>query len=91
MNILWYLAFAVVLWNVMTFILYGIDKGKAVKHKWRISELALLMCAFLMGGIGALLGMFVFRHKTRHLKFTIGVPLACILNIAVVILIVQYL
>lgn len=91
MSILWYLALAAALWNVITFILYGIDKSRAVKHKWRISESTLLLCAFIMGGMGALLGMCIFHHKTKHIKFKIGVPLACIANIAMAILIVHYL
>jgi uncharacterized membrane protein YsdA (DUF1294 family) len=80
-----YVALAIVLWNIITFALYGADKHKARKNKWRVSETALIFCAFLMGGIGALLGMRVFRHKTKHLKFRVLVPLAVVVNIGVVI------
>ena len=80
-----YIAIAVIiLWNVITFAMYGLDKQKAKKNKWRISEAALIACAFLMGGSGALLGMKMFRHKTQHLKFKLLVPLAVIVNIAIV-------
>ena len=72
---------AVVMWNIITFALYGIDKGRAKMNQWRISEATLITCAFLMGGIGALLGMNVFRHKTKHLKFKLLVPLAVIVNV----------
>ena len=76
-----YVVVAVVAWNVTTFALYGIDKRRSKKGKWRISEATLIACAFLMGGVGALLGMSVFRHKTKHLKFKMLVPLAIIINI----------
>ena len=68
--------------NIATFILYGIDKHKAKNHQWRISEASLICVAVLGGSVGALLGMSVFRHKTKHLKFLIGVPLILILQIA---------
>ena len=81
-----YIAVAIlVLWNLITFSMYGIDKRKAKKNKWRISESALITCAFLMGGVGALLGMSIFRHKTQHLKFKLLIPLAVIINIALVV------
>ena len=69
--------------NIAAFILYGIDKQKARNHQWRISEACLICVAVLGGSVGALLGMFVFRHKTKHIKFLIGVPLILILQIAV--------
>lgn len=65
--------------------MYGADKRKAKHGKWRVSENALLISAILMGGIGAFLGMHVFRHKTKHLKFTIGIPMAILFNIAIVV------
>ena len=68
--------------NIAAFILYGIDKQKARNHQWRISEACLICVAVLGGSVGALLGMFVFRHKTKHIKFLIGVPLIPILQIA---------
>ncbi len=70
------------IWNVIVFGLYGIDKYKAVHGRWRISEAALLGCAFAFAAPGAAAGMAVFRHKTRKLKFKIGVPLAAAVNIA---------
>lgn len=83
---IWIALAAVIAWNIITFVMYGIDKRKAKKSKWRISESNLLAVAFLMGGIGALLGMTVFRHKTKHFKFRLLVPLAVIVNIGVVVL-----
>lgn len=61
--------------NLLTFFVYGIDKWKAKRNKWRVPEATLLMLAALGGSVGALLGMFVFHHKTKHKKFLIGVPL----------------
>ena len=57
-----------------SFCMCGIDKLKAVRHQWRISEKALLITAALGGSVGLLAGMYIFRHKTLHKKFTIGVP-----------------
>ncbi len=68
--------------NVVTFITYGIDKYKAKKGKWRISEATLLLMAVFGGSIGAWLGMKAFHHKTMHKKFYIGVPAIIILQIA---------
>ena len=75
-----------VIWNVMVFALYGIDKYNAIHKKWRISERDLLLMAFFMGGVGAFLGMQFFRHKTKHLKFTVGVPLMMLLNLGAIYL-----
>lgn len=61
--------------NITAFIAFGMDKRKAKKGRWRIPERTLMMLAVLGGTLGALLGMYGFRHKTRHLKFVLGVPL----------------
>lgn len=68
--------------NIVAFSLYGSDKRKARLHKWRIPEKALLGVVFVGGSVGALLGMQVFRHKTRHWKFKILVPFFSALHIA---------
>ena len=60
--------------NVLTFLIYGIDKWKARRWKWRIPEETLIWLAIAGGSVGALLGMYLFRHKTRHRKFALGVP-----------------
>ena len=77
-----YVAIALAAWNLVVFCVYGLDKYKAKKDKWRIPEKTLLLLAFFFGGLGAFLGMRVFRHKTKHRLFTIGVPLCLLLNIA---------
>ena len=68
--------------NLLTFFIYGIDKWKAKRNKWRVPEATLLMLAALGGSVGALLGMFVFHHKTKHKKFLIGVPLILLAQLA---------
>ena len=67
--------------NVLAFALYGIDKLKAKKGAWRIPESTLLLVAFLGGSLCAFLGMELFRHKTKHAKFKVLVPLFLILHI----------
>ena len=70
-------------WNIVTFILMGTDKSKAVKAKRRIRERTLFIAAFLLGAIGIMAGMYLFRHKTKHRSFRIFVPVAIITNIIV--------
>ncbi len=77
-------------WNLIVFFVYGLDKLKAKKDMWRIPEKTLLLLAFLMGGLGAVLGMRVFHHKTKHKVFTIGVPICLILNLAALYLLLFY-
>lgn len=69
--------------NVVSFCLYGIDKYKAVKNKWRIPEATLLGVALVGGSVGAWAGMQVFRHKTKHWQFKILVPAFLILQVVV--------
>ncbi len=70
--------------NIIAFVMYGIDKLKAKMGAWRIPEATLLGIAFVFGALGAYLGMKVFRHKTKHKQFYIGVPLMLILQIAII-------
>lgn len=72
--------------NLFTFVLYGQDKRRARRGQWRISERLLLECAFAGGGVGAGLGMLLFRHKIRHMKFCLMVPLSILLWVVIVIL-----
>ena len=67
--------------NITTLLVYGIDKLKAKKSKWRIPESILLFLAVIGGSIGALLGMKIWHHKTMHKKFKYGVPLILVLQI----------
>lgn len=71
--------------NIVAFWAFGIDKYKAQNGMWRIPESTLLTMAALGGSIGALIGMRVWRHKTLHNKFRIGIPVIIVLQIVVVI------
>ena len=71
--------------NIVAFFAFGIDKLKAKRDKWRIPESTLLSMAALGGSIGALAGMKVWRHKTLHDKFRIGIPVIIALQIAAVV------
>ena len=66
--------------NILTFLFYGIDKWRAKRNKWRIPESTLIWLAIVGGSIGALLGMYLFRHKTKHKKFAIGLPVILVLQ-----------
>lgn len=79
-NIIFYAVLLIGL-NFISFTAYGIDKYRAKNNGWRISEDTLLILTFIFGGPGAFLGMKVFRHKTKHIKFKILVPLFLILQI----------
>lgn len=70
-----------VLSSAVTFVLYGVDKARAKRGKWRISERTLLLWALFLGAFGAAAGMGIFRHKTRHLKFRILVPMFCCIHV----------
>ena len=71
--------------NIIAFAVYGIDKRKAIKNRFRIKESTLFLLAILGGSIGALFGMYAFRHKTKKWYFKFGVPLILLLQIALVI------
>ncbi len=70
--------------NIVTFLVYGIDKWKAKKSLWRIREASLLMLAVLGGSIGAWLGMKVWHHKTLHKKFRYGIPAIIIIQLVII-------
>ena len=75
----------IIIVNVFTLILFGVDKWKAKRGKWRIAEATLLGFSILGGSMGALCAMRLFHHKTLHKKFHIGVPTILILQIAITI------
>lgn len=72
-------------YNLVVFCIYGYDKRCAIKDKWRVPEKVLIGLAFLFGSVGAYLGMSVFRHKTKHTKFTVLVPLTLLIHIVLVV------
>lgn len=67
--------------NISAFLIYGLDKFKAQRQLWRIPEITLLLVALLGGSLGAWLGMKVWRHKSKHLLFSIGLPLILALQL----------
>ena len=71
--------------NIVSFFLYGIDKYKAKKGRWRISEATLLMMAVIGGSIGAWVGIRLWHHKTMHKKFKYGIPIIIILQVCLVV------
>ena len=71
--------------NAAAFLLMLVDKLKAKKNRWRIPERTLFGSALLGGSVGAILGMYTFRHKTRHLSFTLGMPAILIAQVSLAI------
>lgn len=76
------LAYYLLAFNAIAFIVYGIDKYKAKKTKWRIPEITLLLLAVVGGSVGAWMGMKVWHHKTMHKKFKYGIPAILLIQIA---------
>ena len=70
--------------NLIGFALMGVDKRKAIRHTYRIPEKTLFLAALLGGSIGSILGMQLFRHKTKHWYFVIGMPAILILQILLI-------
>lgn len=85
-----YLALYLIVINITAFAMMGVDKKRAKKHEWRIPEARLFGAALLGGGTGAVLGMYFFRHKTKHWYFVVGMPLIMILNFAIIYLLAIY-
>lgn len=73
--------------NAAGFILMLVDKVKARKNLWRIPEATLFLVAAIGGSVGSILGMYTFRHKTKHIKFIVGMPLILAVQIVIAILI----
>lgn len=76
--------------NLLSFLLMGLDKYKARHKKWRIPEKTLFLIAILGGSIGSILGMQLFRHKTKHTTFVIGMPCILIIQIILTVLFIWY-
>lgn len=75
--------------NLIGFIIMGIDKYKAKKNLWRIPEATLFIVALIGGSVGSIIGMYTFRHKTRHLSFVLGMPAILLLQIIAIVLLVR--
>lgn len=77
------LIYYLILINIIAFIVIYIDKQKAINHQWRIKESTLFFLSIVGGSLGTLLGMYTFHHKTKHIKFILGIPLIVILQILI--------
>ena len=87
MNIIYYIVICyLVLANLIGFIIMGVDKKRAIRGAWRISEASLFLTALLGGSIGCILGMQYFRHKTKHWYFKYGMPAILFLQLAAILL-----
>ena len=86
----WLVLYAVLI-NLAALIVFGVDKKRARRHEWRISERTLFLLALAGGSVGAILGMLVFRHKTRKWYFILGIPLILMIQIISVWLVWKYL
>lgn len=86
-----YLSIYLLLINAIGLLIMRSDKRKAIKNAWRIPESTLLAVAALGGSVGCLLGMQLFRHKTKHPKFTVGVPLILALQLLLAVALWYYL
>ena len=77
--------------NLVTFLTFGADKRRAKRDKWRVRERTLFLLAIIGGSVGALLGMLVFHHKTKHWYFCVGIPAILVLQIVLPIIIARAL
>jgi uncharacterized membrane protein YsdA (DUF1294 family) len=76
-----YFAIYLLIVNAIGFLLMLIDKRKAIRHRWRIPEKTLFLTAAIGGSVGSIMGMYTFRHKTKHLQFTLGMPAILIVQL----------
>lgn len=88
--ILYVILAALIVLNISAFLMYYDDKRRAICGDWRISEDALFVIAIIGGSVGAILGMLLLRHKTRHLKFRIGLPVILVLQIVLAIVLYKF-
>lgn len=84
------LIFYIIVINLIGFFIMGIDKRKARRGGWRISEKRLFVIALMFGSVGILIGMYVFRHKTKHLSFTIGIPTILVIQMLLFVLLISW-
>lgn len=86
MTVILFIVTYVLLVNLVAFALMGIDKKKAIKGAFRIPEATLFIVALIGGSIGSIIGMYTFRHKTRHFSFVFGMPAILVFQIIIIIL-----
>ena len=76
--------------NLFAIFLMKYDKVKAINNQYRVNEKTLFLIALILGGIGIYIGMYLFRHKTKHVRFTVGIPLIIILNILTIYYLISH-
>ena len=89
LTVIYNMVILILIWNIFVFLLFAYDKFSSIRQGKRISEKALILSSLLLGGVGALLSMEIFRHKTKHLKFKIIIPLSFLITIFITILLLD--
>lgn len=87
---MYYFVIYLIIISIFAIVVTAVDKINAVHHKWRISEAALLIISALGGGIAMYITMLIIRHKTRKLKFMLGIPLIIIIELAAALAVYNY-
>lgn len=90
-NIFWSVLIYLLIMNIIGLFMMGIDKSKAKRHAWRIPEKTLFIVSAIGGSIGTWAGMYLFRHKTKHWYFVIGMPAILVVHIAIAVFVFNYL
>lgn len=80
-----YFIYYLIIINLISFFTMNYDKNQARKHQWRVPEGRIFLLALILGGPGVLLGMYLFRHKTKHAKFLFGIPTIIILEVIAIL------
>ncbi len=88
-NIMKELVYYLIFINIFTFIIFGIDKYKAIKNKYRVKEKTLFILSIIGGFVGAILAMKIFRHKTLKPSFKYGIPIICIIELIIIFVILR--
>lgn len=78
-----FLLYYFILINLVGIIIMAYDKQRAIKRKWRVPEAHLFFIALIFGSLGSIIGMYMFHHKTKHLKFTLGMPFILLIQVII--------
>ncbi|MCR4961926.1 MAG: DUF1294 domain-containing protein [Lachnospiraceae bacterium] len=89
LTIIWIASYTLII-NLAGFVMMGLDKSKAKNHGWRIPEASLFFVAIIGGSVGSIIGMQVFRHKTKHWYFKYGMPAILLIQIILIVLFFKY-
>ena len=78
-----YLVIYISIINIISFLVMYYDKKRSIKHKWRVPESRLFLYASIFGSLGIWIGMYIFRHKTKHVRFVLGVPIILVIQLII--------